>query len=179
MPSDGIARRTEILNTHLRLRVPMRPGVPKVPKESVHWPARRLSAATSRTRRQQTSCPGTWRIECTKKKGPSLGAPRASGLVSLAQKISRLKPAQLQQPNVTPVGDGKFHLSIEQATCRSEKPRTPRIQACFLGAWVESGRVIQAIEIRRFDIMDLVGRYRRDRISHKSGKTGVISVVAR
>jgi len=57
---------------------------------------------------------------------------------------------------VTPVGDGKFHLSIEQATCRSEKAWTLRIQACFLGAWVEAGWVIQAIEIRRFDIMDLV-----------------------
>jgi len=54
------------------------------------------------------------------------------------------------------VGDGKFHLSIEQATCRSEKAWTLRIQACFLGAWVEAGWVIQAIEIRRFDIMDLV-----------------------
>ena len=91
-----------------------------------------------------------------KKKGPSLGAPRASGLVSLAQKISRLKLAQPQRLNKTPVGDGKFHLPIEQATCRSENPRTPRIQACFPGARVERGVVIQAIEIRRFDIMDLV-----------------------
>src|SRR6476659_7048441 len=117
MPSDGIARKTQILNTHLRLRVPvpMRPGVPTVPKESVHWHARRLSAATSRMRRQQTSCPGTWRIECTKKgaliRGPSSQRPSQPG-----SKNQPSKPAQLQQPNVTPVGDGKFHLSIEQAT---------------------------------------------------------------